>query len=150
MSPKDVRIFRDEQTGASKLNNKTKIMSHAFVRREAHKDIDQIKDLKKMIDDHTHGRADREIYSEFSSWSASVLAIFCYADKMHRKNPPSTQGTSHIFVVDTEKISNSTYMVPDLLLVGLEEHGDREDLTLFPFEYLAHGIVEGPGIAVHE
>lgn len=43
MSPEDMRIFVDEQTGASKLNSKTKIMPHAFVRGKAHRDIDQIK-----------------------------------------------------------------------------------------------------------
>jgi hypothetical protein len=125
-------------------------MPHAFVRGRLTKTSTRSKDPKKMIDDHTHVRPDREIYSEFSSWSASVLAIFCYADKMHRKNPPSTQDTSLICVVDTEKISDSTYMVPDLLLIGLKEHGDREYLTLFPFETLARGIVEGPGLVVHE
>ena len=80
--------------------------------------------------------------SEFSSWTPSLLLAICYTEQKF-----IDEHSAHICVIDTYKMRNGVYHVPDLFYVGLanarvDSPGRWSD---FPEEYLVHGIVSGEG-----
>jgi hypothetical protein len=83
------------------------------------------------------------IQSEFSSWSPSLLLALCPAEEKY-----NSYKSAHICVLDTYKIANGVYHVPNLIHVGLVREGRRSKPTgefamPYPEEYLVHGVVLG-------
>ena len=73
------------------------------------------------------------------------MLVLCYAEEKY-----NSRKSAHVCVVDTYKILNGVYHVPNLIHVGLAS-GDRRIrplggfAKLFPEEYLVHGVVSGAG-----
>ena len=84
-----------------------------------------------MLVRHLNGQ---EVETEFSSWAASLALVLTYADEF--KN-------GYVCVLDRTLLPTVTiYHVPDLKEAM---NSTRWNFGPYPEEYLAHGIINGPG-----
>lgn len=136
MLPADKKLYTNAN-GTIKLNSERKITPHAFVIGRGHRDVAEIRNPKRMVEDHIGIRPG---LSEFSSWSPSLLLVLCYAESLYQL---SSKVSSHVCIIDTEKVTNSAYSVPDIFEVGLTDSKQRG--LCLSLEYLLHGVIKGAG-----
>jgi hypothetical protein len=68
--------------------------------------------------------------SEFSSWSPSLLFVFCFAERLYRLNG---NVTSHVCIIDKEKVKNSGWSVPEIFDIGIAASQQRNEILYFEF-----------------
>jgi hypothetical protein len=134
-----------EQKKYEDLNTENSITPHAFMEingvNRGHEHASKIPNPERMINGHIH--TTKDIQSEFSSWTPSLLLVLCYAEQKFVQHE-----SAHVCVIDTYKIRNGVFHVPTLINVGLARKGRRRViLSGDPFreEYLVHGVVSGKG-----
>lgn len=84
--------------------------------------------IQRLVASHYHGHKD--IYTQFSSWAASLHAVLCYAQALKGR----CKWNLHIAVMDTRTLDGDVkvWHVPHLY------QGQNH-------EYLAHGTIQGRG-----
>jgi hypothetical protein len=140
--PLDRKRHFTNDDGTNKLNSKRKTTPRAFALGAGHMDVNRIQNPREMIWDHI---IDIQTNTEFSSWSSLLIALK-YAEWRYQQD-----GSSHVCVIDTDKVRNPTYSVSDLLHISVDEEREEEDRHQpLSYEYLCHGVVEGPESVAHE
>ena len=133
------RTFTSYSGGDERLNTPNQIAPHAFLpKRPNHKTIYEIPEGRRVIDSHLMGQRQTPgtPYSEFSSWTDSLLIVLsiaqCRANLML---------VSYVAVVDTFKLPKDVaiYHTPALYEVGLA-------CCRHSYEYLAHGVIKGEAL----
>jgi hypothetical protein len=97
----------------------------------------EIRNPKRMVEDHI---------VKFSSRSPSLLPVLCYVESLYQL---SGIVSSHVCIIDKEKVTNSAYIVPDSFFsVGLADSKQRG--FCLSLEYLLHGVIKEAGFVALE
>lgn len=114
-------------------NSVDEIIPHGFMNgQKGHKFYEMPKsEIKAMVNAHFGGKKD--IPSEFSSWSASLLMVLFFAKLEENKGHKGM----HIAVIDIQRL--------DGVLVWHVPHLTNDEHEEGIHEYLAHGPISGPG-----
>jgi hypothetical protein len=154
-----IRGFSPQSGGyaySARLNTTNFIIPHAFINGKIpHRSIFDIPDqqLKPMIDGHLrwgekwHAGDDMSLVptTEFTSWTVSLPVALHFG----RRYGPGTSSEeealtkSHLCIIDTWKLKGKGefFHVNDLHAANLAPGN-------YPYEYLAHGRIDGPGLKV--
>lgn len=91
--------------------------------------------LIRMLQHHTRGLVDGR--SEISSWTHSFIAAVSFAQQIFQRD-----GKATIHIIDTAQIENDIIHNADIR----RAFGNTDSITtLFPTEWIVHGVVDGPG-----
>ena len=129
------RAWGSKSGGGPELstNSVDEIIPHGFMNgRRGHKFYEMLEsEIKAMVYAHFGGKKD--IPSEFSSWSASLLMVLFFAKLEENKGHEGM----HIAVIDIHRLDGAlVWHVPHLI-------NDEHEQGIH--EYLAHGPIRGPG-----
>jgi hypothetical protein len=88
-----------------------------------------------MLQHHTYGKEDGR--SEVSSWTHSLLAAINFAQRNF-----NLSGRAYIHIIDRAQVKNDIIHNADIR----RSFGNKAPVhTLFPTEWIVHGVVDGPG-----
>ncbi|KAK4971209.1 hypothetical protein LTR66_001725 [Elasticomyces elasticus] len=124
------------------LNSEQKIVPLAFAMNKWHKSIYNIPaaELYTVVFGHLYGS---EVPTEFSSWSGSIATALDYT---------GFAANSHLAIIDTDQFIKWNQAVPifyvPYLLAARDANPRPKSHDIWDHEFLAHGVIEGNGLAV--
>ncbi|RMZ73638.1 glycoside hydrolase clan gh-d [Pyrenophora seminiperda CCB06] len=131
------RAFSNDSGGGPEhcTNTVDEIIPHGFMHgRQGHRFYEMSKaDIKAMT--YAHFLTDEEIVSEFSSWSASLLMVLCYAKYLENLGEEGI----HVAVIDVHQLAD------DVLVWQVPHLDDEWKRNASVHEFMAHGCIRGPG-----
>ncbi|KAI9705696.1 MAG: hypothetical protein M1820_005106 [Bogoriella megaspora] len=119
--------------GLQNLDTEQAITPRAHALGVNHRKYQDIPNPEVMVDNHLQKR-NTNPDTEFSSWSASSYLVFCYAYAKRDIGEENVQ----IAIIDTTVVKNAVFHGTKLKRGGMTEYYAY-------WEFLVHGIVEGPG-----